>query len=171
MGDSVKIVDGSIILSYSFIYDEESISKVSTLPKIENLLSYADRIFEKNRIYKYDNIKNSYFEDVVLRIDGAKYQTYKLRIEDINILFFQNNTAILYIKIKPSNKDLTSLYKINRALTQFYAKQKSGNTSIYFGKEELSEIKISQEKFKEHITKFLNTKNMDKKTQNKNKKL
>jgi hypothetical protein len=152
---SIKIVDGSIILSYSFIYDEESVPTGGDLPKVENLLSYADRVFEKNRIYKYENLKDNYFEDIVLRVEGRKFETFKLRVEDVNILFFQDNIAILYIKITPSTKDLKSLYKINRALTQFYTKQKSNDAFIYFGKEKFEDIKISLQQFQEHLGEFL----------------
>ena len=72
MDTSIKIIDGSIILSYSFIYDENSIGTRDKLPKIENLLSYADRIFEKNKIYKYENIQENHFGDITLRVQGTK---------------------------------------------------------------------------------------------------
>ena len=167
MSAEVKIIDGSIILSYSFIYDESKVEENADLPKIENLLSYADRIFEQTKVYEFDKECNAYFKDIVLRIEGKKFVTYKLRIDYVKTLFFHDNIAVLYMKIIPATKDLKDLYNINRALTQFYSKQKSNESYIYFGKKTLDEIKIPLDEFEKFVDDFVKTKNTGEKFQQK----
>ena len=53
MQNAVKIEYGSIMLSYTFIYNRERVKECKdTLPKVENLLSYVDSLFKNNKIHK-----------------------------------------------------------------------------------------------------------------------
>lgn len=153
MGNVNEIESGSIILSYSFIYDPQKIQDddcSNELPKIENLLSYADRIYEKNRLYDFNILDNKKSKEVFLKIENknsANLSLYKLKIEYVKILFFQDNIATLYLKVIPNTKSLQDYYEINRALTQFYAKQKGYEAYIYAGEQSKLEIKISEQEF------------------------
>ncbi len=145
MNTDINIEDGSIILSYSFIYDEDTVKKINVdeneLPKIENLLSYTDRLFANNKIKKYDK------ETVFLYF---KETIYKLKIDDMNILFFENKIAILYIKLLSKDfSNLKKLYNINKALTNFYTKK--NDSYLYIGEENPSEIKLPIKEFETKI--------------------
>lgn len=142
MNTDINIEDGSIILSYSFMYDEDTVKKnhdkENDLPKIENLLSYTDRLFANNKIKKYMKQSVSLY---------CKETIYKLKIDDISILFFENKIAILYIKISSLDDclDIEKLYNINKALTSFYTKK--NDSYLYIGKGDPLLIKLPIEKF------------------------
>ncbi len=152
MNTDINIENGSIILSYSFIYDEPIVEAINEdenkLPKIENLLSYTDRLFANNKIIKYDT-QSVFLYD--------KENIYKLKIDEMNILFFKNKIAILYIKLSSKDfLDIKKLYSINKALTSFYTKK--NNSYLYIGKDDPLLIKLPIEKFKTDIK---NLKNID----------
>jgi len=146
MSTNINIEDGgSMILSYNFIYNESIFKEMkineNRLPKIENLLSYTDRLFTNNKIIKYDK------QLIFLYVKGS---LYKLKIDDMNILFFENKIAILYIKLSSKDfSDIQKLYKINKALTNFYTKK--NDSYVYIGKNDPLLIKLPIEKFKTQI--------------------
>jgi hypothetical protein len=127
---NINIDDCSIILTHSFIYDEDVVNSeddIGEFPNIDNLLSYVKAINKevkvKSKIFTHDNIT----------LYGKKENiAYNLNIEDTKIYFFDNNIAFLYIKITPTQKDLESLYNINRMLTSLYKKDR--DSYVYIGK-------------------------------------
>jgi len=158
MNEKDSIIDeGSIILSYTFKYEENIIQDIknkegknkvfSKMPKIGNLLSYADRILDESIEYNYPQLEN---KEIVLRIDN---DFFPLHISYAKIAFFQNNMAILYFKIDLKKLTLLTLYKINRALTQFYMKEKNEDVSLYFGSKKIQGIKIQLSDFQQDLEK------------------
>ena len=147
MNNTAKIEYGSIILSYSFIYNQEKVKKCKdTLPKVENLLSYVDSLFKNNKIHKYDKQKVYLYQNEKI---------YTLSIEKMEIIFFEDSVdiATLYIKLVPDNVDLKELYHINRALSRFYSKE-AKDRFIYLGSDPRN-IKLSLEEFKSNIQELI----------------
>ena len=85
---NINIDDCSIILTHSFIYDEDVVNSeddIGEFPNIDNLLSYVKAINKevkvKSKIFTHDNIT----------LYGKKENiAYNLNIEDTKIYFFDN---------------------------------------------------------------------------------
>jgi len=144
---NIKIDKCSIILTYSFLYDECVVKKaaedkkIKNLPKVENLLNYVDKLFEKNRaITLLDTKKNIYLYAGII---------YELKLEKAEIYFFDNNIAFLYLKLTPLTEDLQSLYHINKALTTFYTKK--SDDYIYLGVKDPSSLNLEKKEFLEIV--------------------
>jgi hypothetical protein len=143
MQNAAKIEYGSIILSYSFIYNKKRVKECTDrLPKVENLLSYVDSLFKNNKIHKYDKQKVYLYQD---------NKIYPLSIEKMEIIFFEDSVdiATLYIKLVPDNIDLKELYHINRALSRFYSKE-AKDRFIYLGNDPRT-IKLGMQEFESKI--------------------
>ena len=144
----------SLILSYNFLYEEESLKEGFADKTIidnnliyENLLNYIDRLYEKNKIFYFEEVKG---KNLYLYENG-KVLFNQLKIEDIYILFFENNMAFLNIKLEYNGKDLEELYKINKHLTTFYTKADS-NFFIAIGDENFDQLTMPIEDFKKYLS-------------------
>jgi len=168
MNENIKIQkDTSIILSYSFLYDDkvvtdeykkykdskEEIDKVqNTDIKYENLLNYADRLFTKNKIKRYTINKESFLN----LYSGIGF---RLKIEEIYILFFENNIAFLNIKLEYNETNLHNLYTINKALTNFMSR--SSQSYINISASNPFSMTIDKSSFIQETEKFYKLKTRD----------
>lgn len=142
----------SIILSYNFLYDVEVLKEglnAKTITKndleYENLLNYVDRLYVKTKIsyYKALDGKKLYL------YDEKKKKSFKLDIEKIYILFFENNTAFLNIKLKYADSNLEDLYQINKHLTTFYTK--ANQVYVRVGDDNCNALSVPLEDFEKSL--------------------
>jgi len=151
----------SIILSYNFLYDEESVNKGFEKGEIikndlhyENLLNYVDRLYEKNKIFYYKDVRGKKL--YIYNKKDKKF--YWVAIEDIYILFFDNNMAFLNLKLEYEGSSLEELYSINKHLTTFYTK---ADDQIYVavGDDNFNQLNMDIERFEKECNDLIQDKN------------
>ena len=143
----------SIILSYNFLYDESSVRDGLNDNSIhqndlnyENLLNYVDRLYEKNKILRYEKLNG----EKLYIYNKRKKKSYTLNIDEIYILFFENNMAFLNIELTYNGTNLEELYSINKHLTSFYSRA-DDQIFVAIGDKNFNRINIDLETFEKDL--------------------
>lgn len=153
--------EANIKLSFPFIYSKEKLNSpiqkdaykeigIAENHHPENLLSYVDRLYSKNRVCRYKN-----FPTNMQLYNHNKNEMFLLDIEEITINFYTDNIAFLNIWFKVQFSTLEELYKINKYITSIYTKTSASNqVFVHLGNQSSLKIKIKKEEFQKRYLEY-----------------